>query len=592
MTVYNPKTAYRRLSWLALVFLFTTLLSTSLNPSLRAQAASPASYFSQTGHYLTDSFKTYWENNGGLEQFGYPLTEPLQEVSPTDGKIYLTQYFQRAIFEFHPELAGTKYEVLLRLIGNIITQGRTFAPATDTTSTQTRFYFPETKHSLETNFLAYWQKWGGLPVYGYPVSETFTELNPADNQTYTVQYFQRGRFEFHPELAGTKYEVLLGLLGSQQLKESKVPELYRAPQPAGQENKLPIVNPIPQLPLSITPLRIPSLGYGMNVWLFWQDKQRVLDLLKGAGFDWIRQQVGWDALEPQPGLYQWDELDNIVNATSTNNVKILLSVVRAPRWAGINGTTGLPANPATYGKLMSLMAERYKGKVMAYEVWNEQNLSLETGGRVAVAPYIETLKAGYKAIKAADPQAIVLYGGLSPTGIDDENYARDDVKFLEQCYQYNNGEMRNYFDVLGAHPGGAANSPDEFYPTDAPVDKTKGWTTHPSFYFRRIEQLRAVMEKYGDGVKQLWLTEFGWTTKNQAKGYEYGDLISEETQAKYLVRAYQRAKSLYPWMGVMTMWQLNFATFVGPEDEKGPWGLVRADWSTRPSYEALKAMPK
>jgi hypothetical protein len=100
------------------------------------------------------------------------------------------------------------------------------------------------------------------------------------------------------------------------------------------------------------------------------------------------------------------------------------------------------------------------------------------------------------------------------------------------------------------------------------------------------------MEKYGDGSKQMWLTEFGWTTKNAAPGYEYGALVSDQMQADYLVRAYQRAKADYPWMGVMAMWQLNFATVVGPNDEKAPWGLINADWSLRPSYTALKNMPK
>jgi polysaccharide biosynthesis protein PslG len=351
-------------------------------------------------------------------------------------------------------------------------------------------------------------------------------------------------------------------------------------------------------PISVTPnaatspLKGPHVGYGMNVWLFGQDKERVLNLVKDAGFGWVRQQVGWDALEPSPGQFNWGELDSIVQAANSKQIQLIFSVVRAPHWAGINGTSGLPANPAVFTNTMYRLAQRYKGRVAAYEIWNEQNLALETGGRVMVGAYVEALKAGYRGVKAADSQAVVIYGGLSPSGIVDPNYAIDDALFLEQCYKYNNGEMRNYFDVLGVHPGNHANSPDEFWPNDPPADKTRGWTNHPSFYFRRIENLRAIMEQYGDSAKQVWLTEFGWTTKNLAPGYEYGALISEDTQAQYIVRAYQRAKEKYPWMGVMNIWQLNFATLVGPNDEKAPWGLIRADWSLRPAYLAVKAMPK
>lgn len=594
MTLFSSFVINRRkgLAGLLTALLLAALFLTLSGPRL-TNAASTLDYYTQTGHYLSGNFKTYWETNGGLEQFGYPITEIFEEKSPTDGKTYRTQYFERAIFEYHPEFAGTKYQVLLRLAGNLTTRNRNFGPSSVNTSAPNRFYFKETKHTLEGNFLAYWLKWGGLPVYGFPISEPFAELNAADNQTYTVQYFERGRFEFHPEFIGTRYEVLLGLLGNQLLKTASVPNPITVRQPAGLTTApfFPAIQPT--VPLTITPVQGPHMGYGMNVWLFGQDKDRVLDLLTGAGFNWMRQQVGWDALEPTPGQFQWTELDSIVDAAGRHNVKVILSVVRSPRWAGLAGTSGLPSNPADFGNLMRQMASRYKGRVQAYEVWNEQNLARETGGtKVLVAPYVATLKAGYQAVKSVDPGAVVLYGGLSPTGVNDVNYAVDDLKFLEQSYQYNNGEIKNYFDALGGHPGGAANTPDELWPVDPPADKDRAWSTDGSFYFRRVEALRGMMERYGDGSKQIWLTEFGWTTKNAAPGYEYGALVSEQQQASYLVRAFQRSKAQYPWMGVMAMWQLNFATVVGPDDEKSPWGLIRSDWSTRPSYDALKAMPK
>ncbi len=555
-----------------------------------AQAATDVNYYKETGHYMSGVFKTYWERNGGLEQFGFPLTEVFDEKSPTDGKVYPTQYYERAIFEYHSEFRGSRFDVLLRLVGNLETRDRNFAPATSTSSSGGTLYFNLTRHTLGGIFRNFWESRGGLPVFGYPISETFDELNPADNKVYMVQYFERARLEYHPELKGSRYEVLMGLLGWQQLRVSNVPSFLRDALPAGQEASARR----PEIaPGTGQPLKTNGLGYGMNVWLFGQDKDRVLGLVKEAGFSWIRQQVGWDTLEPSPEQFQFGELDSAIEATTRNDVKVILSIVRAPNWAGIGATHGLPADPNTFGNLMRQIAGRYKGRIAAYEVWNEQNIERETGGgKVLVAPYVATLKAGYLAVKSLDPGAVVIYGGLSPTGINDPGYAIDDALFLEQSYQYNNGEMRNYFDVLGAHPGSHANTPDELWPSNPPADKNRPWSTHASFYFRRVENIRAVMEKYGDGAKQIWLTEFGWTTKNQAPGYEYGALVSEQMQADYLVRAYQRAKQNYPWMGVMSLWQLNFAILVGPEDEKGPWGLIRSDWSPRPSYLALKNMPK
>src|SRR5205085_6020011 len=74
-------------------------------------------------------------------------------------------------------------------------------------------YFPQVQHTVRGVFLAYWRSHGGLAQFGYPLTEQFSEKSPTDGKVYTVQYFERNRFELHPEHAGTPSEVLLGLLG-------------------------------------------------------------------------------------------------------------------------------------------------------------------------------------------------------------------------------------------------------------------------------------------------------------------------------------------------------------------------------------------
>src|SRR5207248_5924057 len=141
----------------------------------------------------------------------------------------------------------------------------------------------------------------------------------------------------------------------------------------------------------------------------------------------------------------------------------------------------------------------------------------ETGPFASTSHYAAMLKAGYTAVKAVDPGAIIITGALTPTGINDPFTAVDDVAFLKRLYSYNGGELKGYFDVLGAHPGSNANPPDTLAP-DKP-GPGPGWTTNPSFYFRRVEQLRQVMLENGDAQKQMWLTEFGWASStNPAPG--------------------------------------------------------------------------
>ncbi|MDW7981202.1 MAG: L,D-transpeptidase family protein [Thermomicrobium sp.] len=205
----------------AVLTLLLLTLSSLATPWSRPAAAANwhglVLYFPQTGHHLGGDFLWAWLANGGLMTFGFPITEPFTQ----DGMV--VQYFERARFEYHPQNHGTRYVVLASLLGRWITEGRQFEaafrpvqldPSIGNDDPQRR-YFPETGHTLAYGFKAYWEANGGLYTFGYPISEEFTEWNPDTGQYYTVQYFERARFEYHPENAGTPFEVLLGRLGVQ-----------------------------------------------------------------------------------------------------------------------------------------------------------------------------------------------------------------------------------------------------------------------------------------------------------------------------------------------------------------------------------------
>ena len=175
-------------------------------------------FFAETGHSIGFGFKAYWDTHGGLRLFGYPISEEFQEQG-ADGKTRTVQYFERARFEYHPEFKGTPSEVELGLLAQELTQGRTgespFHRAAAFADTAEKAWFAKSGHGLSGPFKKYWDQNGGLPVFGMPISNSFDEKNTADGQTYTVQYLERERFEYHPEFAGTANEVLLGLLGKE-----------------------------------------------------------------------------------------------------------------------------------------------------------------------------------------------------------------------------------------------------------------------------------------------------------------------------------------------------------------------------------------
>lgn len=170
-------------------------------------------FYKETGFSICKKMEAYWQKYGGLAQFGYPISAARAEKSSTDGKTYTVQYFERALFELHPENAGTPYEVLLGLLG------RRFHPVDPPVaqSNDTRYqYFKETGHNVLPEFASYWQAHGALFVNGFPISEPLQE-RAGDGKTYTVQYFERARFELHPENK-PPYDVLLGHLGRQALQ--------------------------------------------------------------------------------------------------------------------------------------------------------------------------------------------------------------------------------------------------------------------------------------------------------------------------------------------------------------------------------------
>ncbi|MGH9173007.1 MAG: glycosyl hydrolase family 18 protein, partial [Vicinamibacterales bacterium] len=200
-----------------------TVIASLRTPATRIAPFDESSdriYFPETGHSLAYGFLEYWLENGGLERFGYPRTEEFRETDPLVGQDFVVQYFERARFEYHPEFAGTEFEVLLGHTGRWALAQRGIDPWETATGPKAGSrYFPETGHNLGDPFLDHWDMRGGLMTFGYPITEPFSELNPEDGRTYLVQYFERARFEYHPEYAGTRSEVLLGLLGNEMLRE-------------------------------------------------------------------------------------------------------------------------------------------------------------------------------------------------------------------------------------------------------------------------------------------------------------------------------------------------------------------------------------
>ncbi|MBN1217487.1 MAG: cellulase family glycosylhydrolase [Anaerolineae bacterium] len=367
------------------------------------------------------------------------------------------------------------------------------------------------------------------------------------------------------------------------------------PQPQSQEEapaqEAPAQQPAAAPPPAAASVNVP-FGYGVQADPRGNTAGNI-GHIKALGFNWVKFQMPWKDVESSPGNYSWGMWDDIIGQYNANGINVMLSIPKAPSWArpgdDDKSVEGPPADPATYANFVAQVATRYAGKVQAIEVWNEQNLWYEAGGRGRINPaaYVQLLQLSYQAIKAVNPDMIVISGALTPAGSVGD-MAMDDIDYLNQMYA--NG-AKGYFDALGAHPSGYNCPANGDWTTveDPTATNFRGpfENRHHSWCFRgTMEGYRNVMVANGDGGKAISPTEFGWAVSgNPQPGYEYARDNTYEEQAQWFVEAYQLAKG-WGWVGPMFLWNLDYGV-TAPGTELAAFGIIGT-----PTFNALATMPK
>ncbi len=226
---------------------------------------SNSQLFPETGYTVGGEFINYWGRNGDLAQQGYPISNVIEEVSELDGRRYTVQYFERTVFECHPENFGNQYIVLLTQLGTFQYQQKYPQGAPDQRPNSERpKVFAQTRRTIGGEFRTYWEEHGGVAQQGLPISNEFSEVSPLDGKRYTVQYFERAVFEYHPENA-PPYRVLLSQLGTLRYRAK-----YPTPPPP---LALPTPNPTGAQLLGYVPASFDCSGLlaTSSSYVFWPD---------------------------------------------------------------------------------------------------------------------------------------------------------------------------------------------------------------------------------------------------------------------------------------------------------------------------------
>lgn len=219
--------------WIRL-FMITSLLALVAPSGSTTHATSGTvtkRCFAETGACIEGRFRSYWEENGGLAVFGFPLFPPRTEVNRDTGAVYLTQWFERNRFEYHPENAAP-YDVLLGRVGDdrLLQQNVKWQDTPAATGPQAGcLWFATTRHTVcnqatGIGFKTYWENHGlinpalsdyerSVALFGLPLTQPRIETN-ANGDRVLTQWFERARFEYHPDNPSA-FTVLLGLLGKE-----------------------------------------------------------------------------------------------------------------------------------------------------------------------------------------------------------------------------------------------------------------------------------------------------------------------------------------------------------------------------------------
>jgi hypothetical protein len=341
--------------------------------------------------------------------------------------------------------------------------------------------------------------------------------------------------------------------------------------------------------------------YGVNTFLQLEvepsKRERQVQMIAEAGFGWIRQQFPWEDIEIHGrgdfedrrnvevvGIIDaWAKYDQIVALAEQYGLNILVRLDNPPAWTHADpaiGTFAPPDDLQDYVNYALAVAERYRGRLRYFQVWNEPNIYPEWGEQ-AVSPeqYTELLCRTYAALKAVDPQIVVVSAALSPTvALVPTNL--NEFIFLQRMYDAGAGGC---FDVMSAQGYG-------FF--SGPTDRRLRAVTNN---FGRHLYIRDIMVANGDAHKPVWISEAGWNPIDapevppDVSGRANFGVVTREQAAAYMPLAFQRMQEEWSWVGMMSLWFFKRAD----DSERGQsWAyfrMVEPDFTPLPIYDSLRS---
>lgn len=303
------------------------------------------------------------------------------------------------------------------------------------------------------------------------------------------------------------------------------------------------------------------------------DLDREIASLRQAGVGSLRIDIDWSVVEPVRGEQDWASIDRVLAVAEKYSMTVLGVLAYTPTWAQRSdvaaGTThGAPADPAQFAAFAQSAVSRYSSRILAWEVWNEPNLSQFWQPRPDPAGYADLVRQTYAAVKAVAPSSTVIAGALAPASDAPDGSTVRAETFAGGMYDAGAGGS---FDALSVHPYS--------YPALPTDTSTYAWNA-----FQRLPLVHDVMTRHGDGGKKIWITEFGAPTSTTSRG------VSEQGQSQIIAAGLKSARSL-PWVGPVYVYN-GRDNGTDRNDQEQNFGLLRADFSQKPAWDVVLAQAR
>ncbi|MGZ8176315.1 cellulase family glycosylhydrolase [Williamsia sp. SKLECPSW1] len=308
-----------------------------------------------------------------------------------------------------------------------------------------------------------------------------------------------------------------------------------------------------------------GFGIALGAEVYWQGTAATdadLDAIAAAGLGSIRVPVFWAAIQPTgPAAYTWSVVDHLVDGARARGLRVLATVGGSPAWAGDpaagGGPYAAPRDVSEWATFVRATAEHLRGRVSAYEIWNEPNSSMFFAPKVDAGRYTRLLRAAHASIAAVDPRVTVLAGALGT--VIDTATTTDPVDFLRTMYD---DGAAGSFDAVSVHP----------YKYD--LGLAEAWTV-PESPGRQIAEMRRIMGDHGDGGKQLWATEYGLPSSR----------VGLDRQAQ-MISGFGRDWRQLPFAGPVFWYTLRDRATGVPDDEDN-FGVIRTDRTPKPAAQVV-----